>query len=162
MSDFLTCIDNSLSETIKHDERKEINEPKTGQKIVLSTHGRYLIYTLDKDYFKAFPYFKEVEHLNSVCDYIIFTEKNEIPYIILIELKGKNSPLKQLTAGEHFCDFIMKRINVAHKRNFKPIVRKVGVMKKARGSTNIGDVKYNENGEVLVPYQCLQLDAFVK
>lgn len=25
MSDFLTCIDNSLSETIKHDERKEMN-----------------------------------------------------------------------------------------------------------------------------------------
>lgn len=65
-----------------------------------------------------FPYFKSGQDLRKMCDFILFAERGNTFWCLLIELKrGKESADKQLAAGEAFARFIID----AAERVQKPI-----------------------------------------
>lgn len=68
----------------------------------------YLLFRLDPDKIKPFPYFNKDIGLSKICDYIMFVQKSNSLFVILIELKlGKDSATEQLFASEEFSKFII-------------------------------------------------------
>ncbi|EKT3957353.1 hypothetical protein [Flavobacterium psychrophilum] len=70
---------------------------------------KYSLFRLDPNQTKPFPYFKQEIGLSKICDYIMFVQKNNSLFIILIELKlGSESATKQLLSSEEFAKFVIK------------------------------------------------------
>lgn len=68
----------------------------------------YLLFRLDPNKTIPFPYFNNDIGLSKICDYLMFVQKNNTLYILLIELKlGSDSATKQLLSSEEFAKFII-------------------------------------------------------
>lgn len=112
----IEILQNILHEGYKHPNQNVIEECNTDckkrkfvQKYKIEQDGAdvdYLLYRYDG---KALPFFKEVNGLKKMCDYILFTEWNNKLRVFAIELKQTNdSALPQLEAATEFVNYIVK------------------------------------------------------
>ena len=122
---------------------EEINKG-VNMKINILCDIEYLSYKFDKTIKKnknskesslLFPFFSKIKKAHSMCDYIIFCQKDKKLYILLIELKKSDDKVtNQLDAGEDFAKFIIKTLNRVYKKGIKnteniktPIIRKIPI-----------------------------------
>lgn len=68
----------------------------------------FLLFRLDPNKINPFPYFNKNIGLSKICDYIMFVQKSNTLFILLIELKlGSKSATNQLLSSEEFTKFII-------------------------------------------------------
>lgn len=168
--DFITDISNILDNSVKlepgiRELREEKNIPPTI--VEIKNQGRMVICSMDKDKMTPFPYFNhQIEGLCSVNDYIIFTEdKNSKPFILIIELKEKGDPRRQLWAGKQFCDFLINRLNtISRNRKYTPEIRMIGIKSKPimKAPVRINNIKYNSNNMIILKTGKMNFSDFLK
>lgn len=91
---------------------------------------------------------KGLKGMKRICDYAIFVDKDNVLYVLLIELKkGDESPLEQLNVTEPLIDFIFKRAKLLNHLDVNYEVRKIGITDKAdkRRTSDRGNINYNED-----------------
>ena len=115
----------------------------------------YLLYRFDQqpgsDLF-PFPYFNLRDKngtglgVAKACDYVLFAEKDDEKFIVLIELKkGKEDPIPQLEQMKYFVEFIQNRANRAGIE-LDANIRMVGISDEIhRHGTRYRDLSYDEN-----------------
>ena len=116
---------------------------------------------------KFFPYFKQIEGLHKICDYIIFAENSDSIFVFLVELKkGAGSPQHQLDISEPFVDFIINRaaaIDITLDKTIQK--RKIGIKDRvsSKKSTQFyKDLKFDNNRYVLCQGERqLYIDALI-
>ena len=103
---------------VYENEFLEEKKPDFTMRITLSDKNteNKIIYRFDPDNGAIFPFFSDEKHLNKICDFFVFFERNNKLYVLISELKrgcsSKNSIAnKQLDASEHFIDFVIKSAN---------------------------------------------------
>ncbi|MBQ0019134.1 MAG: hypothetical protein KBT39_01255 [Bacteroidales bacterium] len=165
---FLERIELILNPQYKADEQtvlKEVNldtdnVPFEMKRIIkCDARSRYVLYKFDcepKDDLYPFPYFnlKDANGIGlgvaKVCDYVMFVERDEESFILLIELKkGMESPIHQLEQMQFFVKFIQVRAEYAGI-NIDAQIRKIGITEQvSKDLTKMGNnVCYDENGFV--------------
>lgn len=166
MTEFLQCIDESIDSSFKESSCVSTlveKKPNGTQQIVLQGGGQKLLYCFERDGVRLYPYFKDVEGLKSIADYVLFTKTDkEEPYILIFELKKSKNPVYQLMATRYFCVFLIERINMTQKCKFNPKIRMIGLVENAKGSTNPRNLKYNERGFLTTPLRKLKLTDLLK
>ncbi len=110
----LEVIDEILHEKFKHVDQGSLVEEDTdrfGKKfkvkypIVKKPNINYSLYRYDSE---ALPFFKDINGLKKMCDYILFAEEANYLHVFVIELKLSNiSAQKQLQASNEFVKFII-------------------------------------------------------
>ena len=105
-----------------------------------------------------FPFFKHNTGagLNKNCDYVVFAQKGDEFYVLLVEMKSTSGkPQRQLEISQTFINFIIERFNVCGIR-YSPKIRKIGIndvsgMKsRYKNLTRNQDFQYNEDGYVAI------------
>ena len=110
------------------DTTNELVEESAGMRIQIIKSGcKSLLFKLDKQLGREFrggifPFFNSGnQNVCKVCDYILFAEKNNQIFVLIIELKrGRNATLPQLKAGECFVDFIASTVNTTQSAGVFP------------------------------------------
>jgi hypothetical protein len=139
MTSNLERLSNILDAFFKEETISKLQEPKENMFIeFISDNQKFLSFSFDKqplpknDFPKGiFPFFNRgTGKVTSFCDYIIFTEKAGILYVLLIELKsGKDNVIKQLEAGRCFAEYIISTLNRVYNLNISPQIRKISIRK---------------------------------
>lgn len=148
------------SNTLEEKDKDNSGKYFTMKREIKSHKGiEYLLFRLDPNNTKPFPYFKQEIGLSKICDYIMFVQKNNSLYIILIELKlGSESATKQLLSSEEFAKFVIKsgeRVGFKftedlHFRKVKISEAALGRPKTAKEMCKIdehGIIHYNQKSE---------------
>jgi hypothetical protein len=154
MSDFLTDVEGCLHPFYKKPSNfKRLEEAKSGTSVTLITEGRYLVYSFDtggsndsqSEKKELFPFFSQKPKLRRVCDYVIFCTRksDDMPFVLIIELKTKGNPIPQLWATKQFVDFLINRVNAACNSNYQPEIKKIGLLEAM--SSNLSG-KYRSSG----------------
>lgn len=112
-------------------------EPRERMKVPIDNRyigANYCVFSFDKNldaklYPKGlFPFLEKIKGAHSVCDYMLWVQKNGQTYIILIELKkGKQQAGPQLRAGRHLAEFIVHTFNRINNLNLEPKIRMVSI-----------------------------------
>lgn len=102
-----------------------------------------------------FPYLrgnsvpKGLKGMKRICDYVIFVDKGNMLFVLLIELKkGNDSPKEQLNLTVPLIEFIFERAQMLnHLNDLKYKIRKIGITDKddKRPTSDRGDINYDEN-----------------
>lgn len=162
MADFLQCVGMCLDSSFLLNPRNSTlveNKPGGTQQIVLHGRGQRLIYSFDKDGVNLYPYFTEVTGLNSIADYVVFSQSSDgTPFVLVFELKKTKSPVYQLLVTKMFCTFMLDRINCACKTGFNAEIRMIGLVENAKGSTNPRNLKYNDKKILTTSLRSLKLE----
>ncbi len=114
------CINNYFVLSNTKDSLLEIREPKNTQILTIEDayHNTSLCISLDKDrvkgeFDKAFPFLNpEHKGLTKKSDAIVFHYRDEILYIIIIELKNKKTDYKQIKSSFLFSEYLLKLIQL--------------------------------------------------
>ena len=155
----LELIETLLNKSYKDDSKvlSEKEKLANGEKfemnrIIVCHNIDFLLYRLDPNKIKLFPYFNNVSGLKKVCDYILFAKEGEYLYILLIELKkGKESASKQLNAATAFSEYILvaaRRVGINIIENIKTIKIRISEerAKKRNQKTKSKKLSFDENG----------------
>jgi hypothetical protein len=149
--DFLSCIEQTISDVYKVNSRNTLKEDKTlgRQEIRYERSGKQLIYSLDvavSGIPQPFPFFKNYPDLKIVSDYVLFTNRksDNKPFILIFELKKNKLPNKQLKATKQFCCYLMERVNSVFKYKFEPEIRMIGLVEGIKPMSRVDNVKYND------------------
>lgn len=135
----LDRLSNILDDFFKEEIVSKLQEPKENMIVdFVSENKRFLSFSYDKqllqkDFPKGlFPFFNRgTGKVTSFCDYIIFTEKSGVLYVLLIELKlGKDNVTKQLEAGKCFAEYVIATLNRVYDQNVKPEIRRISIRKR--------------------------------
>lgn len=109
----------------------------------------YLLFRLDPNKIKPFPYFNKDIGLSKICDYIMFVQKSNTLFVILIELKlGNDSATEQLLASEEFSIFIInscKRVGLILTEDIRYKKVKISESALTRPKTSENMCKIDEN-----------------
>lgn len=166
--DFLYYIDQALSDVYKVNTHKVLREDKKSgrQEIKYKSQGKQLVFSFDinsEGIDPPFPFFKDVEGLNSVSDYILFTIRtsDSKPFILIFELKKTKLPKKQLLATEQLCIFIINRINSVFHVNLQPEIRMIGLVENIKTGTKIDKLEY-KNKLLYTPLRVLDIAKLLK
>lgn len=165
MGRMLDCLHEAIVESYIPENQKYMQEsivvgktPKEMSCEVLPCRGQeYLLCQFDKQGLNNlnFPYFNPaVDGLVCMCDYILFVEEDDRLLVLLIELKHKDSPLRQVTINHSFAHFICTRLRSLNESFDKPCVfRKIGVKERYKPlHTSLSHVfEFNESGYALLP-----------
>lgn len=166
MVDFLQCVGRCLDSSFLQNPKTSTlveNKPEGAQQIVLHGGGPKLIYSFDKDGVNLYPYFTEETGLNSIADYVIFSQSSDgTPFVLIFELKKSKSPVYQLLVTKIFCTFMLDRINKACKTGFNAEIRMIGLVENAKGSTNPRNIKYNDKTILTTSLRSLKLEDLLK
>lgn len=125
--------------------------------IVCNKNQEYLLCQFDKQGFnnQLFPYFNPgIDGLVCMCDYILFVEENARFLVLLLELKHRSSPKRQLDVSEPFGLFIYNRLRVLFDDfDKKPIIRKIGVKESYNPMHSTQDYRFDfdDEGFALLP-----------
>jgi len=84
--------------------------------VPLKKRGKILIYKFDKEVdsvSELLPFFTDVAHVKSMCDYILFYENNQKAYVILCNLKSNNlsNSHTQVHASHVFAQYLVGTAN---------------------------------------------------
>lgn len=166
--DFLCCVDQALSNVYKVNTRKFFREDKESgrQEIKYKSQGKQLVFSFDvnkKGVASPFPFFKDVEGLKSVSDYILFTLRtsDSKPFILIFELKKKKIPQKQLLATKQLCLYIVEMINIVFHEEFHPEIRMIGLVEGIKIATQIDKIEY-KNDILYTPLRVLNIAKLLK
>ncbi|MFJ1425878.1 hypothetical protein ACILE3_07890 [Capnocytophaga canimorsus] len=155
----IEMISNILNDCFKNNTLYRLEEIQANMSIdFVGNPQEYISYSMDKQLNKKdfpkglFPFLnRELENVCSMCDYIIFTEKEEKLFILLIELKrGRGNTTRQLSAGECFAEFVTKTVNRVYNQNITPEIRKISIRDghiktKAKPKQRQKTIKYDHN-----------------
>jgi len=89
--------------------------------------------------------------MKRICDYVIFVDKDDKLYVLLVELKkGDESPQEQLNLTEPLIDFIFKRAFILDYLHVEYVIRKIGITDEPdkRRTSYRGSIDYNEDNYV--------------
>lgn len=149
--DFLSCIEQTISENYKVNSRNTLKEDKASgrQEIKFERSGKQLVYSFDvvaPEIPEPFPFYRSYPGLKIVSDYIIFTNRksDNTPFVLIFELKKRKSPNKQLRATKQFCNYLIERMNNVFKEKFKPEIRMIGLIEGMKTRSRVDDIKYND------------------
>lgn len=79
-----------------------------------------------------------VKGLNSIADYVLFTQKEDVLFVVVIELKNKNGdPRVQLSATKLFAEYLVDSVNRQCKQNYKVEFRGIAHSKLYRPPINL-------------------------
>ncbi|AMM51871.1 hypothetical protein TH61_12745 [Rufibacter sp. DG15C] len=121
---------------------------------------------LSKDYKGGlFPFFAKTKGICSICDYIIFAEKDKTLYALIIELKrGRNTTTPQLNAAECFVNYIINTTNRIHKTNLNPLIRKISIheYKLKKRNTVSREINYDSNYHHDFKHDIFLVSSFLK
>lgn len=135
----LVHISNVIDDFFKEESITKLREIKEGMEIdFVSDNKKYLSFSFDKqlpakDFPKGlFPFFNRGEaKVTAFCDYVIFSEYNNILFVLLIELKkGDNNVTKQLNAAKCFAEYIISTVNRVYSLKIKPEIRQISIRKR--------------------------------
>ncbi len=170
----IEILQSILHERYKHPKQdviEEINKNCKGKKFVqqykIEQDGssvEYLLYRYDDT---ALPFFKEVEGLKKMCDYILFTEWNNKLKVFAIELKQTtDSAIRQLEAASEFVNYVIKsakRIGFEIDQSFS--VRKVRICdsKVRKSRIKVSDrIQFDNNGYCDYQLSTLRIDQLIR
>lgn len=170
----IEILQNILHAGYKHptqDVIEEINKNCKGKKFIqqykIEQDGAavdYLLYRYDDT---ALPFFKKVEGLKKMCDYILFTEWNNKLRVFAIELKQTNdSALPQLEAASEFVNYIVKsakRVGFEIDQSF--YMRKIRICdsKVKKNKIKVSDrIQFDNNGYCDYQLSTLHIDQLVR
>jgi hypothetical protein len=156
----LELIETLLNKSYKDDSKvlSEKEKLENGEKFemnrnIVCHNIDFILYRLDPNKIKLFPYFNDVSGLKKICDYILFAQEGENLYIyLLIELKkGKESASKQLNAATAFSEYIIdaaRRVGINITKNIKIIKIRISEerAKKRNQKTKSKKLSFDENG----------------
>jgi hypothetical protein len=162
-------INDILESDFCHNDTTVLEEESASMKVELNKRGsKILIYKFDKQLNKdfkggLFPFLAKNKGVCSICDYIIFVEKNNNFYALIIELKkGKSSPKPQLIAAECFVNYIIATMNRVNKINSNIIIRKIGIHESRRKwNTKMKEVEFDENNYYEFRSRTFRINAFL-
>lgn len=167
-NDFLYYVDQTLSNSYKVNTRKVFREDKISgrQEIKYKSQGKQLVFSFDvntKGVVSPFPFFKDVEGLKSVSDYVLFTSRSSDskPFILIFELKKKKLPKKQLLATKQFCLYIIEMINLVFHKTFQPEIRMIGLVEGIKTATQIDKIEYKDD-VLYTPLRVLDIAKLLK
>ena len=109
----LTSLDNVIASEWKISGNVLIEKQKGhAMKATISTKGQCLLCKFEKDGEIAMPYLSKHRGVRKICDYVLFTIKEETLYVLLFELKeGSGKPLEQFKATELLSRYIVATAN---------------------------------------------------
>lgn len=116
-----------------------------------------LVCRLDQGGIDMFPFLRGksipmgLKGMKRICDYAIFVDKEELLYVLLVELKkGDDSPQEQLNVTVPLIDFIFERAKILNHLQVDYKIRKIGITDKAdkRPTSDRGNINYNEDDYV--------------
>ena len=165
---------NHINDVLEEDFKAKNNaleEESVAMKIPIDARGcKILAYKFDKELGAAykgglFPFFKKNKGVCSVCDYLIFAERNKELYVLVVELKkGRAQTLPQLRAGECLADYIIATANRLTNKELKPIIRRISVkefqIRKKR--TKMEEVEYDEHNHSFLTSNRFHVIAYLK
>lgn len=134
----LNNIKNIIADTweIKGLERNKLVE-KQGNKLIseinISTTGKYLLYKFEKNGQIQLPYLKAKKNVKKISDYVLFTLKKDVLFVLVFELKnGNGCPIEQLRATEILSKYFIDTASRVSKFSFKKVeYRRIGITNKA-------------------------------
>ena len=144
--------------------KKVLEEAQEDMTVKLKTTGQYLLYDFERiKGGDVYPFFesKGNEGLKSIADYVIFAEKKQKLYVLIIELKlGRTNPKPQLYATRAFLEFMVKRIAWVKKVSPDVEYRMIGISKNVR--KKVSKKIYDENGYCGFSGTELKLDVYLQ
>lgn len=165
---FLYCVEQAISNAYKVNTSKVFQEEKESgrQEIKYKSQGKQLVFSFDvntKGVASPFPFFKNVEGLKSVSDYILFTLRmsDSKPFILIFELKKNKRPKRQLLATKQLCLYIMEMINIAFNEDFHPEIRMIGLVEGIKTSTQIDKLEYKDD-ILYTPLRVFEISKLLK
>lgn len=133
----LNNIKNIISNTweVTGAERNKLIE-KQGNRIIseinISTTGQYLLYKFEKNGQIQLPYLKANKNVKKISDYVLFTLKKDVLFVLVFELKnGNGCPIEQLKATEILSKYFIETAGRVSKVSFKKVeYRRIGITNK--------------------------------
>lgn len=160
--------------TILHDDFKcsanHFEEKDAHMKIDIDSNGcQCLIYKYDKKLGKEykgglFPFFAKNTGVCKVSDYIVFAERNNTLYCLVVELKrGKSQTLPQLKAAKEFVQYIINTVNRVKCKSYRPVIRLVSIheLKIRKKKTMAGTVDYDQDSHYIMKSNQFVLKYFL-
>ncbi len=120
---FISHIQQSINSKaeITGTDKNTLKEKRTTTKVQLQTTGSYLLYDFELIKQPLFPFFaknEETKGLNSIADYVIFTESKGKLFAVVVELKkNEGRPENQLYATKQFLQYLINSVNRIFKVN---------------------------------------------
>lgn len=159
---FLSFDQTSLIEDRSMDSKKSF---VAKCKIKESKDFKTELYKFDTE--DVFPFFSNRKGYKRMSDYLLFAEKNDIVYVISIELKKttrSGSPKQQLVLTENFAKFLLERIKIIDKEpvdNVKYI--RVAIKSGSKLTTKGYAEKLNGYGYLpLYGYEEFRIESIIK
>jgi hypothetical protein len=113
---------------------------------------QFLSYKYDKELkgFKGglFPFFAQNKGVQKISDYVIFAEKGNQLYVLLVELKrGNASARPQLEAAKCFVSYIISSVKRVKNISIEPQLRCITIseFKRFKKSTQEKPIQYTDN-----------------
>jgi len=166
----LNDINNVLHEHFKTN-KTYLEEEDASMRIEVDKRGcKSLFYKFDKQLpreYKGglFPFFAKKKGVCQVCDYLIFAEKNNNFFVLIVELKrGKQQTMPQLDAGECFADYIIATMDRITKQQSDVTIRKISVQnyRIRKKKTKQQEIEYDENNHYHLKDNKFHIAAFLK
>jgi hypothetical protein len=164
IEDINNLLNSHFSATYQNELRDEINH----WSVKLSgDFSNYSLYEFDKPLQNGelLPFFSSKEGVKIMSDYLIFAEYQGKPFILVAELKfGSKTYQNQIKATKIFAEYLTATVNRVMKKNYKPLIRGVGVIytKIQKKGTKEKEINYGENGNTLFKGSVFRLVNFLK
>ena len=133
MASFLEDIDTVIHQDFRS-SKKRMEECQASMRIDVDHTGCLSsFYSFDKALGKEykgglFPFFAPVKGANKVCDFIVFAERANRNYILLIELKkGNSQTFPQLKAANDFINYVIATVNRVCDKVYRPTIRLISI-----------------------------------
>ncbi len=118
--------------------------------IYISSKGQYLLYKFEKNGNIQIQYLKTTKNVRKISDYVIFTIRKDVLFVLIIELKnGDGYPIEQLKATEILSKYFIDTASRVSKISFNKIkYRRIGITNKSVKMNLKPSKIYDENNFV--------------
>lgn len=118
------------------------------------TDYKHVLYRFDpNESEKFFPYFSRLKHLQKICDYFVFVQKNtnDTIYVFAIELKrGTDATSKQLQASKVFVDYLVKSAQRIYPELTNRIkIESISIKSNKKRPTGNSPLWFNDEGHLI-------------
>lgn len=151
-------------------EKVCFKEKDAGMKIEVDNSGcQCLIYKYDKKLGKEykgglFPFFAKTEGVCKVSDYIVFSERKGVLYVLIVELKrGKAQTFPQLLAAKEFVKYVIATLNRVNETSYVPEIRLISIhgINIRKKKTQETGIKYDEQSHCCVKSNRFNLKMYL-
>lgn len=134
-------------------KKNYFEEEDAKMQLPIKTEGcQFILYKFDKQLGKEykgglFPFFAKNKGVCKISDYILFAERENTLYVLVIEMKrGDEQTLPQLKAALAFAKYIIETVNRVKGTHYKPEIRLISIhdYKIRKKKTKENGVKYDK------------------